>query len=89
MPSPHLPYPSGTRLPRTLSCSVGVTGFNDQGSWRYIHTAGLPETEIVLADEPPQHLHLISSSAEITFSDIAPERAEFEARDLRPIESRC
>ena len=79
------------RIPAELGfpdmvASVGLTGFKDEGAWRYIHTAGLPETHIVLRDRPQQHLHLTSSSAEIKFTAEAPDRVSFEATDLRPIQ---
>ncbi|MGI9239702.1 MAG: polysaccharide deacetylase family protein [Verrucomicrobiales bacterium] len=76
--------PARLGFPDIAAC-VGVTGFKDEGAWRYIHTSGLPETHLVLGDQAPRHLFLISSSAEIKFSAGAPDRAEFEAKDLRPI----
>lgn len=68
-----------------IARSKGVTGFKDEGEWRYIHTSGLPETEIVLGSEPHAHLHLVSSTAEIKFTAQAPDQASFEAYDRRPI----
>jgi len=78
------------RLPAKLGYpdiarSVGVTGFNDAGDWRYIHTSGLAETHLVLASEPQPHLRLVSSTAEINFTALAADSANFETRDLRPI----
>ena len=65
--------------------SKGVTGYKDEGEWRYIHTSGLPVTEIVLSQQAQRHLHLISSTAEISFEAASPDEASFEAEDLRAI----
>jgi hypothetical protein len=54
----------------------------------YLHTAGLPRTEIVLqetAAQPP-HLHLVESSGRVQFIDLAARRAAFQVRDWRPVE---
>ena len=78
------------RIPKTLGYpdiakSSGVTGYKDEGDWRYIHTSGQKETDIVLSSKPKQHLFLVSSTAEIKFAAKTAETASFEAHDLRSV----
>jgi len=69
-----------------LDKSVGVTGFNDKGDWRYVHTSGQKETILSLTKTPPSRLYLVSSSAEIEFSLTDPNKLGFNASDQRKIE---
>lgn len=69
-----------------IARSTGVTGYKDAGEWRYVHTSGLKETQLVLSNQPAQHLYLISSSAEISFSADGPHQAKFEAHDQRKVQ---
>jgi hypothetical protein len=81
------------RLPKYLgvpdiALSSGVTGYTEHGDSLHIHTRGLPETEIVIADpdKATPHLRLASSSAEIAFSEFDVLKAAFEVKDLRPVQ---
>ncbi|NNM30122.1 MAG: hypothetical protein HKO57_11410, partial [Akkermansiaceae bacterium] len=67
-----------------VAASTNVTGFNDHGGERYIHTNGAPAAEIVILPEPRRHLRLQSSESQITFGALAPDRCEFTTRGLRP-----
>ena len=51
----------------------------------YIHTDGSPKVELVLSPRPKRHPYLISSSAEISFQKLSPDRVAFTVADLRPI----
>ena len=78
------------RIPKSLGYpdiakSKGITGYNDLGDWRYVHTSGLKTTELILSSTKKQHLFLVSSSAEIKFESKGADKASFEARSQREI----
>lgn len=73
----HLGYPD-------LDASTHVTGFNDHGSERYVHTDGSPAVELVLRSDPPERLFLESSEAALEFDSFARTHCAFEARGYRP-----
>jgi hypothetical protein len=78
--------PAGMNTP-DIAASKGVTGWLRQGDALYIHTRGLPVTELVLGGNPKPHLRLAQCSAEIEFRSLSPTKAEFSVTDLRPVQA--
>jgi polysaccharide biosynthesis protein PelA len=76
---------STTGLAPDLFKCKGVTGYNQALDVLYVHTDGSPTVELVLAKEPNRHPYLVSSSAEITFRQLSPDKVNFSVSDLRPI----
>jgi hypothetical protein len=82
------------RLPKSagqpdLTKCKGVTGWSVHEGQYYIHTQGLPRTEISLAPseekiEPAPYL--AESSANVRWHTFSPERLDLEAEDFRPME---
>ena len=72
-----------TGLPDISQCE-GVTGYAVSGEHLYIHTDGSPRVTLRFSYQPSAHIYLISSSAEIEFTKLDPESAEFSVSDLRP-----
>jgi polysaccharide biosynthesis protein PelA len=72
-----------TGLPDISQCE-GVTGYAVSGEHLYIHTDGSPRVTLRFSYQPSAHIYLISSSAEIEFTKLAPESAVFSVSDLRP-----
>jgi len=70
-----------------MALCKGVTGYVITGDQLYVHTRGLPATEIVLAENPQPQLHLTQSSAEIDFTELTAAKAEFAVKDLRPVQA--
>jgi len=68
--------------------SKGVTGYTTHGGQIYVHTEGLPQTELVLTDADPNlpaHAYLAESSAEVQWRKFSASNLEFETEDLRPV----
>lgn len=82
-----LRLPASAGVP-DLVRSRGIHGYKVQDGQLYLHTAGLPRTEIVLQETTAQtpHLHLVESSGRVQFIDLAARRAAFQVRDWRPVE---
>ena len=76
--------PKSGRVP-DIAASRGVTGWRAADDVIYVHTDGSPRVELALATRPTPHLFLVSSTAEIRFSKLAPRSAAFTVRDLRPV----
>jgi hypothetical protein len=80
--------PKSAGQPDIAKCK-GVTGWSEHRGQYYIHTQGLPQTEITLApaaaklDSAP---YLAESSATVQWHAFAPERLDLEAADFRPME---
>ncbi|NIP92473.1 MAG: polysaccharide deacetylase family protein, partial [Akkermansiaceae bacterium] len=77
------------RVPKSLGypdldASTNVTGFNDHGSERFIHTNGQPVAELVLSPEPPRHLFLRSSTAAVRISSLGRDHCSFKVTGYRP-----
>jgi polysaccharide biosynthesis protein PelA len=70
-----------------MALCKGVTGYVVEGDLLYVHTSGLPVTEIVLADKPAAALHLVQSTAEIDFTTLTANLAEFSAKDVRSVQA--
>lgn len=79
--------PAALGVPDLAQCK-GVTGHSQHGDSIYVHTSGLPVTELVLADagKTEPRLRLASSSAEIRFAALEAGKAEFDVTDVRPVE---
>jgi hypothetical protein len=78
------------RLPDTahdpdMTASKGLTGWIRQEGALYVHTRGDRIVELALNSRPLPHLRLAECSAEIDFHVLAPRRAEFRVKDLRPV----
>jgi hypothetical protein len=67
-----------------MTQSSGVTGFRRIDGWIFVHTSGSPVTRLVLADQPPKHLHLESSQGELAWKELSAKRAEATVTELRP-----
>ena len=61
-----------------------MTGYKIEGDQVYVHTAGDRISDIVLANSPPMHPRLTSSSVEIEFKELNPKSVEFELDGYRP-----
>ena len=70
-----------------LNASRGVTGYVKEGESLYIHTSGLPATDLVLSPAPEPRLYLESSVAEITFTRLDKNGASFSTQDFKPTHS--
>jgi hypothetical protein len=82
----RLPASAGT--PDLARCK-GVTGWSGLEDQLYLHTQGLPQTEIVLSSSGEAlsaHTYLAESSATVRWIQFAPQKLELEAEDLRPVE---
>ena len=80
--------PASAGKPDLAQCK-GVSGWTEYAGQLYLHTQGLPRTEIVLAPDgttPSPHVYLAESSATVHWHGFASQKLELEAKDLRPIE---
>jgi len=72
-----------------LAQCKGVTGYTIHEGQMFIHTQGKSQTELVLKDAAAAglpHAYLAESSAEIEWKQFSPDRLDFKAEDLRPVE---
>ncbi len=67
-----------------IATSKGVTGWREYLDSIYIHTDGSPTVELNLSPQPPAHVYLQSSTAEIRMMDLTKTSAYFYAKDYRP-----
>ncbi len=81
------------RLPANLAARIsmqdsqGITGWNHRDGITYLHTNGSPVITISLAQEPIQiQARLVSSTAEINFTELTNQQITFTCEDLREIE---
>ncbi|MCB1100531.1 MAG: hypothetical protein KDN22_33520, partial [Verrucomicrobiae bacterium] len=76
--------PANSGVP-VLSVSVGVTGYNREGDFLYIHTDGRSETVLELGDlsVPEMHLFLQKTTNAIEFESLTSESARFRQNGLR------
>ena len=75
--------PAGDVVPDLAACR-GVTGFVREPDGLYVHTTGLPVTDLVLASAPAPQLHMESSEAEIAFAKLDKTSAAFTCTDPKP-----
>lgn len=72
--------PSAAGIPDLERCQ-GISGYKTEGDVTYIHTTGRLLTDLVLVDPAaaaPDPLHLVESSADVTFHELTAQRALFE-----------
>lgn len=76
-----MPWPG---KPPDMTRSPGLSGWRRVGDRLYLHTRGTRIADISLADKPPHHLYLESSTAEIRLHELTRDRAAFRVKDFRP-----
>jgi hypothetical protein len=75
--------PAGGLTP-DLHASRGVLGYRTVGDQMYMHTDGAKRVDLVLAEAPRPHLHLVASTGRIEFLRLEARQAKFSVRDFRP-----
>lgn len=63
-----------------MTTSKGLSGYVVDGGDLYVHTQGLPITEIVLAEKLPPQLHLVRATADLDFHTLTANAAEFTVK---------
>lgn len=75
---------AGPKVP-DMRTSRGLIGYCVEDGYLYLSTDGRGRTHLVLTSQPPPHMYLSKSSADIRFQELGEKRAAFSVRDFRPV----
>ena len=77
-------FPASMGVPHLQRCR-GVSGYQVRGDQIYVHTLGVPSTELVMTDAQLEqdHIYLQQASSSLRFHQLSAREVEFEFRDLR------